>query len=107
MAKIDAFFNLMLRAESLRPAPAWAAPPILRVNGELHRVDYPPLESDTLKAMLYEITPEYKIKVLEETGDVDFGYEIPNVSRFRVQFLQPTQRRRRRLPADSDEGALV
>jgi len=36
--------------------------------------------------MLYEITPEYKIKVFEETGDVDFGYEIPGISRFRANF---------------------
>jgi twitching motility protein PilT len=63
------------------------SPPILRINGELHRVEYPPLESDHLKAMLYEITPEYKIKVYEETGDVDFGYEIPTVSRFRANFF--------------------
>jgi len=62
-------------------------PPMLRINGELQRVDYPPLESDTLKAMLYEIAPEYKIKVFEETGDVDFGYEIPGLSRFRVNFF--------------------
>jgi twitching motility protein PilT len=60
---------------------------MLRINGELHRVNYPPLESDNLKAMLYEIAPEYKIKVYEETGDVDFGYEIPNVSRFRANFF--------------------
>jgi len=37
--------------------------------------------------MLYEIAPEYKIKTFEETGDVDFGYEIPNVSRFRANFF--------------------
>jgi twitching motility protein PilT len=60
---------------------------MLRINGELHRVDYPPLENDTLKAMLYEIAPDYKIKHYEETGDVDFGYEIPNVSRFRANFF--------------------
>jgi twitching motility protein PilT len=36
--------------------------------------------------MLYEIAPEYKIKVFEETGDVDFGYEVPGVSRFRANF---------------------
>src|SRR4030065_940599 len=36
--------------------------------------------------MLYENAPEYKIKIYEETGDVDFGYEIPGVSRFRVNF---------------------
>jgi twitching motility protein PilT len=39
--------------------------------------------------MLYEITPEDKIKVFEETGDVDFGYEIPGMARFRCNlFLQ-------------------
>jgi twitching motility protein PilT len=61
-------------------------PPILRINGELQRVDYPPLENDLLKTMLYETAPDYKIKVFEESGDVDFGYEIPNISRFRVNF---------------------
>jgi twitching motility protein PilT len=62
-------------------------PPILRIHGELQRVDYPPLENDALKAMLYEIAPEYKIKSFEETGDVDFGYEIPNIARFRANFF--------------------
>jgi twitching motility protein PilT len=59
---------------------------MLRINGELQRVDYPPLENDSLKTMLYETAPDYKIKQFEETGDVDFGYEIPNISRFRVNF---------------------
>ena len=87
MAKIDAFFNLMFEQKASDLHLSSGSPPILRINGELHRVEYPPLESDTLKAMLYEITPEYKIKVYEETGDVDFGYEIPNVSRFRANFF--------------------
>jgi twitching motility protein PilT len=46
------------------------------------------LENDELKLMLYEITPEYKVKIFEETGDVDFGYEIPGISRFRANFFQ-------------------
>jgi twitching motility protein PilT len=66
-------------------------PPMLRINGELQRVDYPPLENDALKTMLYEIAPDYKIKQFEETGDVDFGYEIPNISRFRVNFYNERQ----------------
>ena len=37
--------------------------------------------------MVYEIAPEMKIKVFEETGDVDFGYEIPGVARYRANFL--------------------
>src|SRR3954463_10483429 len=87
MAKIDAFFNLMFDQKASDLHLSSGNPPMLRINGELHRVDYPPLESDALKAMLYEITPEYKVKHYEESGDVDFGYEIPSVSRFRANFF--------------------
>jgi twitching motility protein PilT len=38
--------------------------------------------------MLYEITPEHKIKQFEETGDVDFAYEIPGLARYRANFFQ-------------------
>jgi len=87
MAKIDAFFNLMFEQKASDLHLSSGNPPMLRINGELQRVEFPPLESDELKAMLYEIAPEYKIKVYEETGDVDFGYEIPKVSRFRANFF--------------------
>ncbi len=87
MAKIDAFFNLMFEQKASDMHLATGNPPILRIHGELQRVDFPPFENDALKAMLYEIAPEYKIKTFEETGDVDFGYEIPNISRFRVNFF--------------------
>jgi twitching motility protein PilT len=87
MAKIDAFFNLMLEQKASDLHLSSGNQPMLRINGELNRVDFPVLENDGLKAMLYEISPEYKIKVYEETGDVDFGYEIPGVSRFRVNFF--------------------
>ncbi len=87
MAKIDAFFNLMFEQKASDLHMASGNPPILRINGEMQRVDYPPLDSDDLKKMLYEIAPEFKIKIFEETGDVDFGYEIPGLSRFRVNFF--------------------
>jgi twitching motility protein PilT len=87
MAKIDALFNLLFEQKASDLHLSSGNPPILRINGELTRVDVPPLEDDQLKVMLYEIAPEYKIKVFEETGDVDFGYEIANVSRFRANFF--------------------
>ena len=87
MAKLDAFFNLMFEQKASDLHLSSGNPPILRINGELSRVDYPPLENDALKAMLYEIAPDYKVKVFEETGDVDFGYEIPNLCRLRVNFF--------------------
>jgi len=87
MARIDALFNLMFEQKASDLHLSAGNPPILRINGELTRVDYPPLEDDQLKIMLYEIAPEYKIKTFEETGDVDFGYEITGVSRFRANFF--------------------
>ncbi len=38
--------------------------------------------------MLYEITPEHKVKQFEETGDVDFAYEIPGLARYRANFFE-------------------
>src|SRR5215212_1656327 len=87
MAKIDAFFNLMFEQKASDLHLSSNNNPMLRINGELNRVDHPPLDNDELKKMLYEIAPEYKIKLFEETGDVDFGYEIPNISRFRANFF--------------------
>jgi len=87
MAKIDAFFNLMMQQKASDLHLASGNNPMLRINGELRRVDYAPLESDDLKSMLYEIAPDVKIKHYEETGDVDFGYEIPEVARFRANFF--------------------
>src|ERR1700684_2563025 len=87
MAKIDALFNLRYEQKASYLHLSSGNPPILRINGELTRVDYPPLEYDQLKIMLYEIAPDYKIKLFEETGDVDFGYEIQGISRFRANFF--------------------
>ena len=101
MARIDAFFNLMFEQKASDLHMSSGNPPMLRINGELQRVDYPPLENDALKTMLYEIAPEYKIKLFEETGDVDFGYEIP-ISPFPRQFLSTKKRHRRGVPPDSE-----
>ena len=87
MAKIDAFFNLMNETGASDLHLASGSQPILRVRGEMERIKFPPLENDELKSMLYEIAPEFKVKVFEETGDVDFGYEIPGVARYRANFF--------------------
>ena len=49
MAKIDAFFNLMLEQKASDLHMSSGNPPILRIHGELHRIDYPPLEVTILK----------------------------------------------------------
>src|ERR1044071_4508450 len=87
MARIDAFFKLMFDQGASDLHLVAGQQPIVRLQGELERIKYDPLENDNLRSMLYEIAPEHKIKVFEETGDVDFGYEIPNVSRFRANYF--------------------
>jgi twitching motility protein PilT len=37
--------------------------------------------------MLYEVAPEYKIKQFEESGDIDFAYEIPGLARYRANYF--------------------
>jgi len=87
MAKIDAFFKLMFDQGASDLHVVSGQQPILRLHGDIERVKYKMLEDGELKAMLYEIAPELKIKQYEETGDVDFGYEIPGVARFRCNFF--------------------
>jgi twitching motility protein PilT len=88
MARIDAFFKLMFDQGASDLHLVAGQQPIIRLQGDLERIKYDPLDNDTLRSMLYEIAPEHKIKVYEETGDVDFGYEIPGVARFRANFFQ-------------------
>jgi twitching motility protein PilT len=87
MAKLDAFFKLMVEQGASDLHLVSASQPILRVHGELQRIRYQELEDDDLKKMLYEITPEHKIKAFEETGDVDFAYEIPGLARYRANYF--------------------
>src|SRR6187397_3445719 len=87
MARIDSFFKFMKEQNASDLHLSTGNPPMLRIHGELVRIDMPPLESDQLKALVYEIAPEQKIKTFEETGDVDFGYEFPGFARFRANFF--------------------
>ncbi len=87
MAKIDAFFKLMNEQGASDLHLISGQPPALRIRGDIERIKYKVLDSDDLRSMLYEITPEHKIKSFEETGDVDFAYEIPGLARYRANFF--------------------
>ena len=87
MAKIDAFFKLLNEQGASDLHLASGQQPALRIRGDIERIKYKRLDSDDLRGMLYEITPEDKIKVFEETGDIDFGYEIPGLARYRCNFF--------------------
>lgn len=87
MAQIDAFFKMMheLGASDLHLSSG--SQPIIRLQGEMQRIKYKVLEHEELKKLLYEITPENKAKIFEETGDVDFSYEVAHLARYRANFF--------------------
>ncbi|MBI9076148.1 MAG: type IV pilus twitching motility protein PilT [Desulfatibacillum sp.] len=87
MARIDAFFKLMHEQGASDLHLVSGQQPALRIRGEMERIKFKVLDSDDLRSMLYEITPEEKVKVFEETGDLDFGYELPGVARYRANFF--------------------
>ena len=87
MARIDQYFKFMKEQNASDLHLSTGNPPILRINGDLIRIDAPAFSSDDLKSLVYEIAPEHKIKHFEETGDVDFGYEYPGFARYRCNFF--------------------
>lgn len=89
MAKIDELFKLMNTKGASDLHLITGSRPFLRIHGEIiEQVDHQLLENDELQSMLYEIAPENKIKVFEETSDVDFAYEVPGLARYRANFFQ-------------------
>ena len=88
MAQIDGFFKLMNDEGASDLHVVAEQQPLLRIRGDIERVKFKKLGNDELRAMLYEICPEEKIKVFEETGDIDFGYEIPGLARYRCNFFR-------------------
>ncbi len=87
MAKIDAFFRLMGEHKASDLHLVAGSQPIMRIRGDMERVKYDVLDNDTLRSMLYEIAPEEKIKVFEETGDLDLAYEVPGLGRYRANYF--------------------
>jgi len=88
MAKIDAFFHLMHDQGASDLHLVAGQQPAIRIRGEIERIKYDKLTNEELKVLLYEITPEHKIKQFEESGDIDFAYEVPSLARYRANYFQ-------------------
>jgi len=59
-------------------------PPMIRVDGDVRRINLPPLEHKELHDMVYDIMNDYQRKEYEENYELDFSFEIPGLARFRV-----------------------
>lgn len=84
MAKIDEFFQMMAEQGASDLHLISGQQPVLRVDGELERIaGQAVLTQDILHPLLNEIMPPSKKDQFESSGDVDFGYEVPGLARFR------------------------
>jgi twitching motility protein PilT len=64
-------------------------PPMIRVHGDVRRINLPPMEHKDVHAMVYDIMNDGQRKTYEETLECDFSFAIPNLARFRVNaFVQ-------------------
>ncbi len=59
-------------------------PPMIRVDGDIRRINVPPLEHREVHDMVYDIMNDKQRKDFEEFLETDFSFEVPGLARFRV-----------------------
>src|SRR6201985_603464 len=59
-------------------------PPMIRVDGDMKRVNMPALVHKEVHSMVYDIMNDKQRKAFEEFFETDFSFEIPKLARFRV-----------------------
>ncbi|MDC8759769.1 type IV pilus twitching motility protein PilT [Janthinobacterium fluminis] len=59
-------------------------PPMIRVHGDVRRINLPPLEHKDVHGMIYDIMNDGQRKAYEEMLECDFSFAIPGLARFRV-----------------------
>ncbi len=83
--------NLMVRAVERRASDLHLAPgmaPVVRINGELIRLDYPIMSSGDVAALLLPILEPYQQQYLEEQWELDLSYSIAGLCRFRGNIMR-------------------
>jgi twitching motility protein PilT len=59
-------------------------PPMIRVDGDVRRINLPPLQHSEVHALIYDIMNDRQRKDYEQHLETDFSFEVPGVARFRV-----------------------
>jgi twitching motility protein PilT len=64
-------------------------PPMIRIHGDLKKLDHPALSSDETHALIYDLMNDVQRKNFEEKRECDFSFELGDIARFRVNvFVQ-------------------
>lgn len=59
-------------------------PPMIRVDGDVRRINLPPMDHKQVHGLIYDIMNDKQRKDYEEYLESDFSFEVPGVARFRV-----------------------
>jgi twitching motility protein PilT len=59
-------------------------PPILRIDGDIQRIEAPNFAAEELSTMIYDIMNDEQRRGLEAHLEADFSFELPNIARFRA-----------------------
>jgi len=59
-------------------------PPMIRVDGDVRRINLPPMDHQAVHSLIYEIMNDKQRRDFEEFLETDFSFEVPGVARFRV-----------------------
>lgn len=59
-------------------------PPMIRVDGDIKRINLPSLDESATLKMILDVMNDNQRKTFEEALEVDFSFEVPKLSRFRV-----------------------
>ena len=64
-------------------------PPMIRLHGDMKKLDHPPLSREEVHALVYDIMNDAQRKSFEETLELDFSFDLGEIGRFRVNvFMQ-------------------
>jgi twitching motility protein PilT len=78
-------FVVKSKASDLHLSPGM--PPMIRVHGEMEKLNLPPLEHKDVHDMVFDVMNDGQRKFYQETLECDFSFEAPNLARFRVNVL--------------------
>ncbi len=86
---IDQLFRLLVESGGSDLHLSSCETPMLRVDGEIRRLEgWAAQSAEQIAALLEPITPEKNQKEFDEANDTDFAYEIPGLARFRANIFR-------------------
>ena len=63
-------------------------PPMVRIHGDIKRLDQPPLSREEVHTMVYDVMNDTQRAIFQERLDIDFSFELGDIARFRVNVFR-------------------